>query len=292
MRNRLALTAGLVALTVPSARAQSSEPVPATPPPAQTSTAPAPAPDSQALQDLKQQIEDIFAALKKKPFDRFDAEIKELRLPDEKTWFSEVFGPDNAEKMAQIYLDLWPRFEDVNARSFKVDHEMKRTDIFVRRASTADFLDISRVSAAMQTPVAMYIVSTSKHGTENDLHPGFYVFVQGRFRCVPLSVFRILPGVRKSRVRIAGNVTQAKIVKRIQPDCPADVRASGDVAVHAIIGLDGTVSELAYVSGPPLLAPLAIDAVKQWHYETTYLNGEPIEVDTTISVSVACSHGR
>jgi hypothetical protein len=292
MRNRVALLAGLVALMVPSARAQSSERVSATPPPAQTSTAPAPAPDSQALQDLKQQIEDIFAALKKKPLDRFETAIEELRLPDEKAWFSEVFGPENAEKMAQIYLSLWPRFEDLNRQAFKVDHEMKRTDLVVRQASTADFLDISRVSAAMQSPVAMYIVSTSKHGTENDLHPGFYVFVQGRFRCVPLTVFRVLPGVRKMRVRIAGNVTQAKIVKRIQPDCPADVHASGDVVVHAIIGLDGTVSELAYVSGPPLLAPFAIDAIKQWHYETTYLNGEPIEVDTTISVSMTCSHER
>jgi Gram-negative bacterial TonB protein C-terminal len=290
MRKRIAFLAGLFALAGPCAMAQTSEPGPVTPPPSQTSTASESALESKALDDLKQQIEDFFAALKKKPYDRFDAAIKELRLPDEKAWFSEIFGPENAEKMAQIYVDLWPRFEDINARSFKIDHDMKRTDILVRRASTADFMDISRISAAMQLPAAMYIVSSSKHGTENDLHPGFYVFVQGQFRCIPLSVFRVLPGVRKSRVRIAGNVSQAKVVKRVQPVCPGDARVRGDVVLRAIIALDGSVGELNYVSGPPLLTSSAIQAVKDWRFETTYLNGEPIEVDTTISVSMDCSH--
>ncbi len=288
MRNRLALIVLFLSLTIPCAKAQSSEPVPTTPISAQASTAQAPALDPKALQDLKQQIDDIFAALKKKPFDRFDAEIKELRLPDEKAWFSEVFGPENAEKMSQIYVSLWPRFEDLNAHGFKIDHEMKRTDTFVREASSADFLDIPKVSAAMQMPIAMYVVSTSRHGTENDSHPGFYVLVQGRFRCVPLTVFRVLPGVRKPRVRIGGNVTLAKILKRLQPICPGDAHVQGDVDLRAVIGLDGSVSELTYVSGPPLLIQPVMEAVKQWRYETTYLNGEPIEVDTTISVSVVC----
>jgi Gram-negative bacterial TonB protein C-terminal len=288
MRSRVAPIVLFLSLAIPCAKAQSPEPGPTVPLSAQASTAPAPAADSKALQDLKQQIDDIFAALKKKPFDRFEAEIKELQLPDEKAWFSGVFGPENAEKMAQIYVSLWPRFEDLNRQSFKIDHDMKRTDILVREASSEDFLDISKVSAAMRTPVAMYIVSTSRHGTENDLHPGFYVLVQGRFRCVPLTVFRVLPGLRKSRVRIGGNVTQAKILKQVLPVCPGDAHVKGDVVLHAIIGLDGSVIELTYVSGSPLLMQPVMEAVKQRRYETTYLNGEPVEVDTTISVSVVC----
>jgi outer membrane biosynthesis protein TonB len=62
------------------------------------------------------------------------------------------------------------------------------------------------------------------------------------------------------------------------------------VVFRAIIAEDGSVSELTYVSGSPLLEPSAMEAVKQWRYETTYLNGEPIEVDT--SISVTCSQGR
>ena len=54
--------------------------------------------------------------------------------------------------------------------------------------------------------------------------------------------------------------------------------------LHAIIGKDGTVEDLQFVSGPPLLLKSAMDAVKQWQYKPTLLMGEPVRVDTTISV--------
>jgi len=54
--------------------------------------------------------------------------------------------------------------------------------------------------------------------------------------------------------------------------------------LHAIIGKDGTVQQLQLVSGPPLLVNAAMDAVRQWRYQPTELNGEPVDVDTTIQV--------
>ena len=59
---------------------------------------------------------------------------------------------------------------------------------------------------------------------------------------------------------------------------------SGTVVLHAIIGTDGTVQDLQYISGPPLLMRSAMDAVHQWRYKPTMLNGEPVEVDTTVQV--------
>jgi protein TonB len=59
---------------------------------------------------------------------------------------------------------------------------------------------------------------------------------------------------------------------------------SGTVILHAIIGKDGSIKELQYISGPPLLLKSAMDAVKEWRYKPTQLNGEPVEVDTTIDV--------
>jgi protein TonB len=59
---------------------------------------------------------------------------------------------------------------------------------------------------------------------------------------------------------------------------------SGTVVLHAVIAKDGTIQELQYVSGPPLLMKSAMDAVKQWRYKPTQLNGDPVEVDTTIDV--------
>jgi protein TonB len=61
-------------------------------------------------------------------------------------------------------------------------------------------------------------------------------------------------------------------------------RISGTVRLHAIISKSGGVQQLEVISGHPLLVQAALDAVKQWRYRPTTLNGEPVEVDTTIDV--------
>ena len=58
----------------------------------------------------------------------------------------------------------------------------------------------------------------------------------------------------------------------------------GDVVLRAVISKQGAIENLTAVSGPPLLIPSAMDAVKQWHYRPWVLNGEPVEVDTIITV--------
>jgi protein TonB len=95
------------------------------------------------------------------------------------------------------------------------------------------------------------------------------------------------PKVTPSRIRQGGNVTAAKLKTRITPQYPPlarQTRISGTVRLHAIIGKDGTVQQLTLESGHPLLVQAALDAVRQWKYDPTLLNGEPVEVDTTIDV--------
>jgi protein TonB len=82
-------------------------------------------------------------------------------------------------------------------------------------------------------------------------------------------------------------VQAASLVRKVEPIYPPIAKTahiSGTVVLHAIIGKDGSVQNLEYVSGPPLLMKNAMDAIKQWRYKPTMLNGEPVEVDTTISV--------
>lgn len=93
--------------------------------------------------------------------------------------------------------------------------------------------------------------------------------------------------VAPARIRVGGNVQSAMLVRQVQPIYPQIARTahiSGTVVLHAIIAKDGTIQELQYVSGPPLLMRAAMDAVREWRYKPTLLNGEPVEVDTTISV--------
>jgi periplasmic protein TonB len=95
------------------------------------------------------------------------------------------------------------------------------------------------------------------------------------------------PKPTQQRVRIGGNVQAAKMLRQIQPMYPQIAKTAhvqGTVILHAIISKDGSVQELQYISGPALLMRSAMDAVRQWKYQPTLLNGEPVEVDTTISV--------
>jgi protein TonB len=88
-------------------------------------------------------------------------------------------------------------------------------------------------------------------------------------------------------LRVGGNVQAARILNRVQPLYPPlarQTRISGTVRLHAIISKDGTIQQLEVLSGHPLLQQSALDAVRQWRYQPTLLNGDPVEVDTTIDV--------
>ena len=89
-------------------------------------------------------------------------------------------------------------------------------------------------------------------------------------------------------VRIGGNIMEKQVTHQVPPVCPADasaVCASGRVVLRAVIALDGSIERLDVISGSPLLLPAALDAVKQWRYRPTELNGVAVKVDTTINVS-------
>jgi TonB family protein len=92
---------------------------------------------------------------------------------------------------------------------------------------------------------------------------------------------------RPLRVRIGGNVARAQLTHMVQPKYPEEAKQNhitGTVVLHAVIALDGRVQELQFVSGPPELMRSAMDAVRQWRYKPTKLQGKPVEVDTTVSV--------
>jgi len=94
------------------------------------------------------------------------------------------------------------------------------------------------------------------------------------------------------RIRVGGNVQQAKLVRQPKPVYPPlakQARIQGVVRFTAIIGKDGTIQNLQLVTGHPLLVPSAQEAVKQWVYQPTLLNGEPVEVITQIDVNFTLS---
>src|ERR1019366_925518 len=94
------------------------------------------------------------------------------------------------------------------------------------------------------------------------------------------------------RTTMGGNAQQAKLVRQPKPVYPPlakQARISGVVHLAAIISRDGTIQDLKVISGHPLLIPSALEAVKQWVYQPTLLNGEPVEVSTQIDVNFTLS---
>lgn len=96
-----------------------------------------------------------------------------------------------------------------------------------------------------------------------------------------------LQPVIPERVRVSQGVTSGLLIHKVQPVYPPIAKAArvqGEVQLKAIISKEGTIEDLQLVSGHPMLVPPAIEAVKQWRYRPYLLNGQPVEVETTITV--------
>lgn len=84
----------------------------------------------------------------------------------------------------------------------------------------------------------------------------------------------------------------AKLVKRVIPEYPSlakTARVSGVVHLIGVIAKDGTIQHLQLISGHPILARAAMEAVRQWVYQPTLLNGQPVEVIAPIDVNFTLS---
>ena len=96
------------------------------------------------------------------------------------------------------------------------------------------------------------------------------------------------------RVRVSQGVSSGLLIKKVQPNYPPlarQARIQGDVVLQAEISKDGTIQNLQLVSGHPMLAPAAIEAVRQWRYRPYLLNGEPVAVETQVLVKFSLSGG-
>ena len=83
------------------------------------------------------------------------------------------------------------------------------------------------------------------------------------------------------------------LVHRVEPEYPAlakQIHREGQVELRAIIAIDGSIQSLQVVSGDPLFLRSATEAVSQWRYHATVLNGQPVEIETYITVIYTLQH--
>lgn len=106
-------------------------------------------------------------------------------------------------------------------------------------------------------------------------------------RGVPVPVKKFDPPPVK-RIRVASRVVEANLIHDVSPQYPPEAgraRIEGTVVLLAVIGTDGSVKDVRVENGLPILIQAAIDAVKQWRYKPYLVDGEPVEVDSRITIN-------
>jgi len=134
----------------------------------------------------------------------------------------------------------------------------------------------SSSEAQLAPPSLDAVASTAKHGL-----PGM---VSSAKVDVPKLAAAPPP---PQRIQVSQGVTQGLLVRQVKPQYPPmarETRVEGDVVLSAVIDKNGVVSDVRAISGPALLIPPALQAVRQWRYKPYLLNGQPVEVETQIKV--------
>jgi TonB family protein len=157
-----------------------------------------------------------------------------------------------------------------------------------------------RIATAMKGPAVLRepaIKAVKKYNYKSwmDVWPfQQQVTAQVTFRDAPPAspeIRQVMPGgvpsciTAPAIIRITPEVMQSRLLTHVEPVLPADARpAEGTVILRVRIDKEGNVSKATKVSGPNSLLTPAIEAVQQWKYEPTLLNGDPVEVETTVQV--------
>jgi protein TonB len=96
-----------------------------------------------------------------------------------------------------------------------------------------------------------------------------------------------------SRLVRTSSMMEGMLIHKVEPLYPAiarTARVEGSVKISAIIGRGGRIEQATVLSGSPLLSAAALDAIRQWRYRPYLLNGEPVEVETQITVNFVLGH--
>jgi protein TonB len=95
----------------------------------------------------------------------------------------------------------------------------------------------------------------------------------------------MLPTARPLRIELNMNVMRSKITNNVRWTCPAEAvkqHIRGKVVIHLLLDTSGKIKEFNPVEGPPILIDTVSHAVKQWSFEPTTLDGEPVEVEMNL----------
>lgn len=245
----------------------------------------------ESADGLKSLLQDWLAAIKAGDTAKSAEFLERFAIPDHAAWFENTFGPVEGARLGTKYQALQAQqMEWLRKRGEQVVKQNKLDVTVAVNAKPADTRSrlLQAILNAELHPATLYYTSSGADANDNSAYfLGYFVYIDGGFRYFEQQVMQGLSSAPPLRVTIGGNVEAARLIHRIQPVYPEEAskeKISGTVKLHVVIATDGKVQQIQVVSGHPLLVQAAIDAVRQWQYQPTFLNGQPVEVDTQIDV--------
>jgi TonB family protein len=250
---------------------------------------------------LEKLAKDILKAQKESDTVTAGRLLESLVLPHARSWYAENFGEAIAANEGVEYEKSTKGLPVALGATFLNLYQKNSTKpTAVRLGHVCDLNtseEIFNVLQARITQVPLYELRFING--DKFFSISLFAFVDGGFRFIlrpkprrPQQVTAAATADKPaipftSRVRQGGNVAAAKLIHKVQPQYPEEARhqlLQGTVRFHAIIAKDGTIAQLRLEAGVCSLAEAAYDAVRQWRYAPTSINGDPVEVDTTIDV--------
>lgn len=204
--------------------------------------------------------------------------IVEMEIPNYQVWFTSNFGQERGESWAEPY-GRWLAKDEKEFQEFFVKLAHMEGEFITQS------LDSANTWGSLNGPLDAYRAKWRRPDApkgEDMVHVGDFYFVEGKFRWFTQSWYE--PFQTPAR----RSIIPGKVVKKVQPEYPAEARENkieGIVKLQVILRKDGSVTVQNVLLGDPVLSPAAIEAVRQWRYEPTLLDGKPIDLETTIEVA-------
>jgi TonB family protein len=238
----------------------------------------------ESADGLKSLITDILVAIKSGDAQRSSKLLATLAIPNHREWFQKSFGATEAPRLEAKYVELESKSTDWLQKRMEAVAKHTQTDVTVKVFQKPVDANLRFYKAVTDAMITGFLIYDAAGGTD---FLGDFVYVDGGFRYLDKQVLLALSHSPPMRIKMSGNVQVARLVNKVQPVYPPRAKqdhTEGTVTLSVVIGTDGTVGEISPISGPPDLVPSAIDAVKQWRYQPTLLNGSPVEVATRIDI--------
>jgi TonB family protein len=260
------------------------------PAPQQSASPATPSGYPESTDGLAKQVQELFTAEKTDDSNKIAAIYAAFQIPKHDEWFKQAFGEKEGQGLDAKYsqsLEQWPIHLRSNVkRAIQQNGSEVSAEAYAKPEEIKQPL-LKAFQSAMTAPAVLYVANANIADSKSPYFLGDFVYVDGSFRYIDWQVMQALSTAPPIRVRVGGNVMSARIVNRVQPVYPEaarQTRVGGTVRLHVVVAKDGSVLQLVIVSGDPLLQLAAVDAVKQWKYQPTLLNGQPVEVDTLVDV--------